>query len=50
MTKVYTIFSLLTEDVPRDFDKMYFYPNLNGTSDFMGNISNFTPILFVKKD
>ena len=50
MTKVYTIFSALKDEMPFTDGKIYFFPSLNGSIGLGGYMSALTPIIFVKKD
>lgn len=50
MIRVYSIFSLIKDDVKFTEGKIYFFPPLNGTFGSLGTISGFTPIIFVKED
>ena len=50
MIRVYSIFSLVMDDISFKEGKIYFFPPLNGTFGGLGEASGFIPILFVDKD
>ena len=50
MTKVYTIFSLVRDDVKLSEGKVYFFPTLNGSFETNWGMSGLIPIIFVKED
>ena len=50
MIEVYTIFTLAKKDVSLSGGRIYYFPQLNGTFGGLGDISAFTPIIFVKED
>ena len=50
MIRVYTLYNFAKNDVRFNDGKIYFFPSLNGSIGYGGNISALTPILFVKED
>jgi len=50
MIKVYSIFSLINDEISFEDGKIYFFPCLNGTLSYTWGISGLFPIIFVKED